>query len=468
MTLRGRVALVVALAVAGAAILVGVGVQALVVRTLYAEVDRDLRGVAAQLERGPRGALQLLGPRRDRFGGAAGLVQVVDTAGRSVRVAGLEPDVALPVTPRVREVAAGTAPAFLRTVEVEERPLRILTAPFADGLAVQVARPLDEAVRVIAALRRGIALVALLAAAAAALAARRLADRSVRPLTELTARVDAIRSTDGLGTRLAVHGDDEVGRLAAAFDGMLGRLEAARDAQERLTADASHELRTPLTSLRTNLEVLALAEDGRAALDADERARLLADVRGQVAELAAMVDGLVAIARDGGPGGAREPVDLTALAEVVLATARRRHPQRAGDLRLDVRAPAGGAVVTGERDRLRSAVTNLVDNAVKYADAGPIVVAVAADADAGGGTSPGGAAVREVRLRVRDHGPGVAPSDLPHLFERFYRAAAARSAPGAGLGLALVAQVARDHGGRVAARLPDDRGLEVELVLPAA
>ncbi len=100
MTLRGRVALVVALAVAGAVIIVGVSVQALVVRTLYAEVDRDLRGVAAQLERGPRGALQLLGPRRDRFGGAAGLVQVVDTAGRSVRVAGLEPDVALPVTPR--------------------------------------------------------------------------------------------------------------------------------------------------------------------------------------------------------------------------------------------------------------------------------------------------------------------------------------------------------------------------------
>ena len=466
MTLRGRVALVVALAVAGAVILVGVGVQALVVRTLYAEVDRDLRGVAAQLERGPRGALQLLGPRRDRFGGAAGLVRVVDAAGRTVGVPGLESDVALPVTRRVRAVAAGTAPAFLRTADVEGRPLQILTAPLAEGLAVQVARPLDEVVRVIAALRRGVALVALVAAALAALVARRLASRSVRPVTELTARVDAIRGTDDLGTRLGVHGDDEVGRLAAAFDGMLGRLEAARDAQERLTADASHELRTPLTSLRTNLEVLTLAEDRRAALDAAERARLLADVRGQVAELTAMVDGLVAIARDGGPGGAREPVDLAVLAEEVLAAARRRHPQRAGDLRLEVGAPAGGAVVAGERDRLRSAVTNLVDNAVKYSDDGSIVVAVAAEA--GGGTPVRGGAAGEVRLSVRDHGPGVAPSDLPHLFERFYRAATARSAPGAGLGLALVAQVARDHGGRVEARLPEDGGLEVELVLPAA
>lgn len=457
MTLRGRVALVVALVVAGAVLLVGVGVQALVVRSLLGAVDRDLRAVAADVERDPRGALALVAPRRDRFGGPAGIVQVVDAEGRGVRLPGRDEDVRLPVPPRVRAVAAGEAPAFLRTAEVEGRVLRILTVPVADGLAAQVARPLDEASDVIDELRRRIALVSLLAAAFAALVARRVAGRSVRPVTDLTARVESVRGAGDLGTRLEVRGDDEVGRLAAAFNGMLARLEAARDAQERLTADASHELRTPLTSLRTNLEVLALAEEGRAALPSDERARLLADVRGQVAELAAMVDGLVAIARDGGPGGTRGPVDVAALVGDAVATARRRHPQRAGDLRLDVDAAVGRVRVVGEPSRLRSAVTNLVDNAVKYAPSGPIRVSVAVAPGIGG-----------VRVAVRDHGPGVDPADLPHLFERFFRAAAARSAPGAGLGLALVDQVARDHGGRAEARLPADGGLEVALLLPAA
>lgn len=452
MTLRGRVALVVALVVAGSLVVVGVVVQALAVRVQIGAIDRDLRAVAAQLETGPRGAVQLLGPRRDRFGGAAGLIQVVDASGRTLRLPGVDADVVLPVTGRVRAVAAGTAPAFLRTVEVEERPLRILAAPLRDGLAVQVARPLDEAVRVIAALRRSIAVVAVAAAALAAMLARWVAGRSVRPVTDLTARVASIRGSGDLGVRLGLDRDDEVGRLAAAFDAMLARLEESRDAQERLTADASHELRTPLTSLRTNLEVLALADSGRAALDPAERARLLADVQGQVAELTAMVDGLVAIARDGGPGGVREPVDVADVVAEVLDAARRRHPQRAGDLALECSVPH--AVVVGERARLVAAVTNLVDNAVKYAPEGPIVVAVAA---------PGSGLVR---VAVRDRGPGVADEELPQLFERFYRAPSARSAPGAGLGLALVDRVARDHGGRATARRPDGGGLEVALDLP--
>lgn len=457
MTLRGRVALVVAAVVAGAVLVVGVGVQALVVRSLLGAVDRDLGAVAAELERSPRGAVALVVPRRDRFGGAVGIVQVVAADGRTVRRTATDDDVRLPVPASVRAVAAGEAPAFLRTAAVEGRTLRILTVPLADGLAVQIARPLDEAVGVIAELRRRIALVSLLAAAAAALLARWVAGRSVRPVTDLTARVESVRGSGDLGLRLDVTGDDEVGRLALAFNGMLARLEAARDAQERLTADASHELRTPLTSLRTNLEVLALADAGDVTLATVERARLLADVKGQVDELAAMVDGLVAIARDGGPGGVLGPLDPVALVDDVVATARRRHPQRARDLMVDVRVEAPSVRVVGERSRLASAVTNMLDNAVKYAPVGPIEVRVEAGPETDG-----------VRIAVRDHGAGVDSDDLPRLFERFHRAAAARSAPGAGLGLALVDQVARDHGGRAEARLAEGGGLEVALVLPRA
>lgn len=454
MTLRGRVALVVAGVVGVAVLLVGVGVQALLVRSLLGAIDRDLRAVAAEVERGPRGARELVAPRRDRFGGAAGIIQLVDAQGRSVRLPRGDDDVRLPVTPEVLAVAAGEAPAFLRTDVAEGRALRILTVPLADGLAAQVARPLDEATAVIAELRRRIAVVSLLAAAVAAVLARWVAGRSVRPVTDLTARVESVRGTDDLGLRLDVRGDDEVGRLAVAFNGMLARLAAAREAQERLTADASHELRTPLTSLRTNLEVLALAEDGRAVLGVEDRGRLLADVQGQVAELTAMVDGLVAIARDGGPSGPRTDVDLADVASEVMAAAVRRHPQRADDLVLAVAPAAGPVRVRGERVRLASAMTNLVDNAVKYAPEGPIVLSV--------GAGEHGSA----RVTVRDHGPGVAAEDLPHLFERFFRSASARSAPGAGLGLALVDQVARDHGGQAVADLPASGGLEVALVIP--
>ncbi len=454
MTLRGRVALVVAGVVGVAVLLVGVGVQALLVRSLLGAIDRDLRAVAAEVERGPRGARELVAPRRDRFGGAAGITQLVDAQGRSVRLPRGDDDVRLPVTPEVLAVAAGEAPAFLRTDVAEGRALRILTVPLADGLAAQVARPLDEATAVIAELRRRIAVVSLLAAAVAAVLARWVAGRSVRPVTDLTARVESVRGTDDLGLRLDVRGDDEVGRLAVAFNGMLARLAAAREAQERLTADASHELRTPLTSLRTNLEVLALAEDGRVALSVEDRGRLLADVQGQVAELTAMVDGLVAIARDGGPAGPRTDVDLAEVASEVMAAAVRRHPQRADDLVLAVAPAAGPVRVRGERVRLASAMTNLVDNAVKYAPEGPIVLSVGAGDDGW------------VRVAVRDHGPGVAAEDLPHLFERFFRSASARSAPGAGLGLTLVDQVARDHGGQAVASLPASGGLEVALLIP--
>ncbi|MEY3020675.1 MAG: hypothetical protein RLZZ272_1659 [Actinomycetota bacterium] len=455
MTLRGRVALTVALVVTAAVLSVGLSVQALVARSLIGAVDRDLGAVALEVQQRPRGALALIAPRRDRFGAAVGIVQITDADGRTFRRTVIDDDVRLPVPPSVRAVAAGEASAFLRTVEVEGRPLRVLTVPLRGGFAAQVARPLDEIAGVILELRRRIALVTLAAAVVSALLARGVAGRSVRPVSDLTARIEAVRGSGDLDTRLDVRSDDEIGRLAAAFDGMLARLRAAQDAQDRLTADASHELRTPLTSLRTNLEVLSLAEQGEVTLAAAERMRLLGDVQGQVVELAAMVDGLIAIARDGGPGGPRESVDVVALVDEAVRTARRRHPQRAEDL---VVAPPVGtpqARVTGERPRLLSAVTNLLDNAVKYAPEGPIEVRVT-DGPASG----------ELRIAVRDHGPGVEPDDLPHLFERFFRAASARSASGAGLGLALVDQVARDHGGRADARTLEVGGLEVEMVLP--
>jgi two-component system sensor histidine kinase MprB len=474
MSLRARIASLVAVTVAVILLLVGAGLQAITATTLVGAVDADLRAIAANLERDPRGALVLVGPGRDRLGGAAGVAQLVGEQGPVRMPPGVLPgrggmrgpvqSVDLPVDDAVLAVARGEAPASLRTVEVDDVRLRILTAPVGEDFAVQVARPLDEIDDVIAALRVRTAMLTLAGALLAAAVAWLIAGRSIRPVRRLTEAVEQVRDGRDLArradVRAGIDGDDEVARLAGAFEAMLARLDASRLAQEQLAADASHELRTPLTSLRTNLEVLARDAERLAPAD---RARLTEDVVGQLDELTAMVDGLVMLTRVGAGPAAHGPVELRVLLDEVIETSRRRHPQRADDLVSESIDPVPGrapapAWVYGDARELAHAVTAMIENAVKYAPDGPIVVAL----------SVGGPAKGHVRVSVRDSGPGVAAADLPRLFDRFYRAPEARAKPGAGLGLALVERVARAHGGTASAIDRTPGGLEVVLELPEA
>ena len=495
MSLRARIASLVAITVAAILLLVGAGLQAITAATLVGAVDDDLRTIAANLERDPRGALVSAGPGRGRLGGAAGLVQLVGEQGAVRQPASSPPGAAsgipgtpgapgatlgagaghagmhgptqtteLPVDAGTLAVARGEAEASLRTVEVDDVRLRVLTAPIGERFAVQVARPLDEVDTVIAALRVRTALLTLVGALLAAAIAWLVAGRSIRPVRELTEAVEQVRDGRDLARRAEVRtgfeGHDEVARLAGAFDAMLVRLDASRVAQEQLAADASHELRTPLTSLRTNVEVLARDAE---RLAPDDRARLTEDVIVQLEELTAMVDGLVMLTRVDTGAAVRTEVDLRALLDDVVSASRRRHPQRAQDLTLardggqQGEPAAGDARVQGDARELTLAVTAMIENAVKYAEDGPITVALTA----------GAAGRDELRISVRDTGPGVAPEHLPQLFARFYRAPEARAKPGAGLGLALVERVARAHGGTVSAANATPHGLEVALELPA-
>jgi two-component system sensor histidine kinase MprB len=480
MSLRGRITALVAAVVAVLLVAIGAGQQLTAARVLLDAVDQDLVRIAAAIERDPRGVLIHAGPGRERAGGAAGLVQLTDAEGRAVGGRGpmasrTDDELRIPVDDEVLALARPTGgadqahSASLRTVVVDGFSLRVLAVPFAPGLVLQVARPIDEIEAALVTLRGRTAVVTLLGALLAALLAWWVAGRAIRPVTVLTERVESIRGAGDLTRRLEVRGEDEVARLAVAFNGMLGRLEAARALQEQLTADASHELRTPLTSLRTNIEVLAGSED---RLDPVARASLLADLLGQVEELTAMVDGLVDLARvDAVPDASEDltPVDLSRLVVDVIASAARRSPQRAADLRLDLPDGARESLtVRGDRHQLTLAVNALLDNAVKYAPTGPIEVTLAHD--------PAGSTVL---VQVRDHGPGVAPEYHDAILDRFFRTPEARSQPGAGLGLALVARVARAHGGRVvvhsaepqagpgAAQSGDAQGLVVALELPS-
>jgi two-component system sensor histidine kinase MprB len=195
------------------------------------------------------------------------------------------------------------------------------------------------------------------------------------------------------------------------------------------------------TSLRTNIEVLARAED----MPAHDRADLLADALQELEELSALVAELVDLAADAPP---EEPT-VVRLDEIV-AEAVDRFQRRAGR---EVGLSTEETVIDGRPGRLARAVGNLLDNAAKFASSGaPIEVTLLAG-----------------RLEVRDHGPGIDPGDLPHVFERFYRAPAARTTPGSGLGLAIVEQVAQEHGGRAFAANAPGGGAVVgfEVPLPA-
>jgi two-component system, OmpR family, sensor histidine kinase MprB len=279
----------------------------------------------------------------------------------------------------------------------------------------------------------GIALAALLG-----FAVTRTALTPVRKLTEATERVT---ETGDLRQGIEATGSDEISRLAASFNRMLEALDASLGAQRQLVADASHELRTPLTSLRTNVEVLARGSE----LPQEDQVRLVRDTVAQLDEMTALIADLVDLARDSGPHHeARVDVRLDELASRALERAEGRLPS------VRFVADLHPSLVRGIPDRLERAVANLLDNAAKWSAPGGMVEMSLRDGD----------------LVVRDHGPGIAPEDLPRVFDRFYRAASARGLPGSGLGLAIVKQVAESHGGDVVAWNAEDGGAVVRLRLP--
>lgn len=440
MTLRSRIAASAAVAVAVAVLATSAALYWSTSRALHAAVDQNLERMAAEFTAGglPTPPAESFGPRAGPMGGAGGFVQLVTAEGRVLRPSGADHE-PLPVTDAAVDIAAG-AESTIETVRFEDAPLRVLTFPAEPGLAVQIARPLDEVGDALATLRGQLVVGAAVGIALAGGLGMVAARPAIRPVRELTALADDVAASRDLSRRVTVDRDDELGRLAATLNAMLANLEQARHAQQQLVADASHELRTPLTSLRTNVEVLASADR---LTDAD-RARLIDDVTGQLDELARLIADLIELARGEQPVRASAPVRLDRLVEdAVEGLGGRTRPDR---FRLDLRP----TTVSGEADRLQRMVGNLLDNAVKHGGE-PIEVTVA-----------------DARLEVRDHGPGIAAADLPHVFDRFYRAADARAATGSGLGLSIVRQVAEAHGGDVRAANHADGGAVVTVTLPEA
>jgi two-component system OmpR family sensor kinase len=296
----------------------------------------------------------------------------------------------------------------------------------------------------------GSAVAALIAAAGVTVIVR----RGLRPIESMAAQADRITAGD-LTDRVAPgEADTEVGRLGAALNGMLGRIEASvaeREASQELTrrffADASHELRTPLASLRANAELYQQgALPQREQVDEAMRRITL-----EAQRMGRLVDDMLRLARlDQAPGQRRDPVDLT---EVLLGSAERSwvsDPERSWRTEI-----APDLHVTGDEELLRRAVDNLLANVSTHTPAGTTATVTAARRDA------------EITIEVADDGPGVPDGELPRVFDRFWRAPAVWR-PGSGLGLAIVAAVATTHNGTARADANDPGGLRVTLTLPAA
>ena len=371
----------------------------------------------------------------------AGYGQLVGADGRVLPARG--ETVSLPVSAAARKVASGARGAFFEDAEVAGTHLRILTTQVEPGRAVQVARSMEDVDTTLRQLALVLGLVSLGGVALAAVLGRAVSRAAVAPVVRLTEAAEHVARTRDLGRRIGGGPRaDELGRLAASFNAMLEELERAIGAQRQLVVDASHELRTPLTSLRTNIEVLSRPN----GLRQHDRQRLLHDVTGQLEELGVLVGNLVDLARDEGPGDVEEELRLDRLVSETVERCRRNARDRSFVTRLEP------CIVHGSRERLESAVGNLLDNAAKWSPrGGEIEVSL----------SRGG------ELTVRDHGPGIDPVDAPQVFDRFYRATSARGMPGSGLGLAIVRQVAELHGGSVAAEVPPGGGALLRLRLPA-
>ena len=387
----------------------------------------------------PLGALPVPAPR---LGDSAGVVQFIGSSGVVVRPS--DQATVLPVSAAAEALAAaGSGSDAVEDVVLDGVPMRLLTHAVESGGAVQVALPRDGIEGVLTNLRWLLLAVSLAGVMIAILLGRAVANSALGPVARLTLATERVAGTRDLRERVEEPSSDEIGRLAHSFNRMLAALDASERSRRQLVADTSHELRTPLASLRTNIEVLALDAD----LAPEDRHQLLASLIGETERLSQLIGDLTELARDDElVEQAMVEVQLDELVDAAVQAARAHHPGVAFVVR------AQPSPVSGDPARLRRAIDNLLDNAGKWSAAGSSVeVEVAAG-----------------ELAVRDHGPGVAPNDRPHIFDRFWRAPGARSTPGSGLGLAIVAQTAQMHGGTVRLESPKDGGARFVLLLPAA
>jgi signal transduction histidine kinase len=441
LTLRARL-MIIGVAGLGVGLLLGglvlVAILGLVLqRSVDSELDRTAEDVAALVD---AGAL----PQPVPVAGTA-MVQVIDAQGR-VRAASIDGDRLVPMLhpdelAKARRGVRQFIPGDRLGLDGEVRVVAVTAGPANDPQTVLVGRSMSDALKGIHVLRGTLLIVFPLLLLALAAVAWRVVGATLRPVEALRQGAEEITGTGQSGRLPVPAGEDEIHRLAVTLNGMLARLDSGRARQREFVADAAHELRSPLTNMRAQLEVaqrLGPASDWPALAD---------DLLLDTARLSKLVDDLLLLAR-ADPATAPAPtcpIDLSTVVNDVAA----RYPT------VRVEGPSGPLWMVGEPDSIGRVVANLLDNAVRHADSTVTI-----------GTGNLGA---NHLVTVTDDGPGIPLADRDRVFERFTRLddGRARDAGGAGLGLAIVRELVRRHGGAVS--LGDAKpGLRVEVCLPAS
>jgi two-component system, OmpR family, sensor histidine kinase MprB len=445
-SLRSRVTWLAASCVAGAVALVSLGAYFTVRENLYTQLDEALWQKAqatvqnkwiGELDTGEKFPIGLL---------ALTDVEVAWISDNGSVIWGDEQRLP-PISRTETGVASGGQPTIRTDGKTDTR---VVAVPYQGG-ALVLAQSWGPTKKQLGDLTLVLFLIGGAGVVVAAIAGTAVARTGLRPVQRLTRATERVARTGDLRP-IQVDGDDELARLSHSFNLMLGAVADAQNRQRQLVADAGHELRTPLTSLRTNLELLLSAEkpDTPQLSDVD-KTEIHGDLRAQLDELTQLIGDLVELAREDAPALTHEHVDMVEVVEQALSRARRR----AGEVNFEVDLQPWH--LFGEPHTLERAVLNLLDNAVKFS---PPDGTVRVD------LRP--AAQGYAFLQIADAGPGIKDSDLPHVFDRFYRSDEARTLPGSGLGLAIVKSAVERHGGAVFAGRSADGGALIAMRLPGS
>ncbi len=437
MKLQARLAIVVGSTAALAILLMAVGFITVGARQQLQVIDEQLLEVVSE----PRQLIPGVINEGGRNGGRRGGLDDVflndgprnDRLFTRVRLVGPRGNVL--IDDELPEVDTTTVRgAELSTVEIDGDRFRMAVARVGnDGSSVlQVATNIEGLRNSLVTFRMQVLGASALGIALAAILGWLVAQRLTAPITTVAAAAREIAESPELPSPLDVNRSDEVGDLAMSFNELLSALHLSREQQHRLVADASHELRTPLTSLRLKLDLL----DSTPELDAAKRQELLSASAGEVEQLGDLVTELVHLATD--PTGVDEQPQRASLGDLAREIASVQS-QRTGR-EVVVHGGEFGEPLLMRPKMVGRAISNLIDNAVKYSPVGAAVLVV----------------VDGPRIHAEDHGTGIPPEDLPYVFDRFFRSATARTRPGNGIGLAIVRRVAVTHDGEVWARNKED------------
>ncbi|MGB8647921.1 MAG: HAMP domain-containing sensor histidine kinase [Anaerolineae bacterium] len=468
MSLRVRLTLWYVGVLAAILVVLGIGLYSLVSFSLSNAVDQTLASRAGDIGVSIKTTLAVQDPRdiirrggiiippADAFGAGDTYVQLTFSDG-TVQRSGNLGTLTLPITQQ-QLTAVTRGQSIYTDLFIQQSPARAYLEPLTleTGTGdqevfgvIEVAQSLREVNQTLAQLGEFMAISIAAALGIAAIVGALLARSALAPIDRISETAHTITRARDLGRRIEAPGtSDEVGRLAATINEMLARIEELFKVEQRFVADVSHELRSPLTAVRGNLDLLRRG----AAEDPQAREEALSAVDTEVARMSRMVADLLLLARaDAGVPIAHEPVELDTLLLDVYRQAR----MTANGVKITL-GSEDQATVLGDRDRLKQALLNLVDNAVKYTPSGG-EVKLSLEKGAEG-----------VRLGVEDTGIGIAPEDMSHLFDRFYRVdkARARDAGGAGLGLAICKSVVDAHNGKITVESQTGKGSTFTIWLP--